>query len=122
MTFIDWPLNQKAVYWPPESSESAGDDFDNYGQPQVSLVPVLISCRWADIREQYIDAQGTVKLSRSVVLVDRDVVVGGILMLGELADITDAVNIKENSNAWEIKRFDKIPDIDAEEFLGKAFL
>ncbi|GAG43360.1 unnamed protein product, partial [marine sediment metagenome] len=107
MSLITRMLKQTCVYWPLESVESAvADDFDNYGQPQVST-PSEISCRWEDVSEEFIDAQGTRQISRAKVYVDQDVDVGGILMLGELADITDEENIKENDGAYEIKRFDK---------------
>lgn len=122
MGIITKMRKQTAVYWPPESSESAGDDFDNYGQPQVSLSPVQIMCRWEDVTEEFIDVAGTRQLSRARVYVDRDVEVGGILMLGELADIADATNIKENDGAWEIRRFEKLPNLKATEFLRTVFL
>lgn len=122
MGIITRMLKQNAVYWPPESSESAGDDFDNYGQPQVSLSPVQITCRWEDVTEEFIDITGTRQLSRAKVYVSQDVEVGGILMLGVLADIVDATNIKENSNAWEIRRFEKLPNLKATEYLRTAVL
>lgn len=121
MGTINWPCNQTAVYWPPESTESAGDAFNNYGQPQVSL-PSEVSVRWTDKNEEFISLQGTSLISRAVVLVDQDVEVGGILMLGEMVDLNSSLDIKDNDNAWEIKRVDKIPDIDAEDFLVKAYL
>jgi len=122
MGIITRMRKQVAVYWPPKSSESAGDDFDNYGQPQVSLSPVQIMCRWEDVTEEFIDMTGTRQLSRAKVYVDRDVEVGGILMLGELAEITDATNIKKNDGAWEIRRFEKLPNLKATEFLRTVFL
>ena len=122
-TYMDWFANQKCVYWPPESVESSSaDDFDDYGQPQVSLSPVEIDCRWSDKAEEFLDASGTSQITHSIVLVTQEVAVGGILMLGEIADIVDNQVIKNNPNAWEIRRFDKIPDIDAAEVLGKAYL
>lgn len=121
MGIIKRMRKQKAVYWPPESSESAGDDFDDYGQPQVSD-PVEIDCRWEEVSEEFIDATGTRQMSRAKVYVDRDVKVGGILMLGILSDITDPVNPKKNENAWEIRRFEKFPDLKAKEYLRTAFL
>lgn len=121
-TYMDWFANQKAVYWPPASTDSGETaDFDNFGQP-ITTDPVEIDCRWSDKAEEFIDGLGTTQISHAIVLVTQDVEVGGVLMLGELTDIQDAVNIKENPNAWEIRRFDKTPDIDAEEYLGKAYL
>ena len=48
--------------------------------------------------------------------------VGDILMLGKLTDITDAVNPKENINAWEVRRFEKLPNIKNTEQLRTVFL
>ena len=121
MGIITRMLKMKAVYWPPESSESGGDDFDDYGQPQVSD-PVEIDCRWEEVSEEFLDAQGTAQISRAKVFVDRDVEVGGILMLGLLADVTDLVNPKENENAWEIRRFDKFPNLRVTEYLRTVYL
>ena len=112
---------QTAVYWPLASSDSGGDDFDDYGQPVVTD-PIEISCRWEDVAEEFIDAKGTRQVSKSTVYVDQDVDVGGILMLGTEDDITDSTNIKENEGAWEIRRFDKLPNLRATEFLRTAWL
>ena len=121
MSIISRMRKQTAVYWAPESEESAGDDFDDFGLPQVTI-GVEISVRWEDRTEEFIDAEGMRQLSNAIVYVDQDVIIGGILMLGELTDITDAVNIKENDGAWEIRRFDKLPIIRATEFLRTAYL
>jgi hypothetical protein len=121
MGIITKMKKQTAVYWPSETSESAGDAFDDYGKPVVAD-PIEIDCRWEDVSEEFSDATGTRQISRAKVYVDRDVDVGGILMLGELTDITDEVNIKENDGAFEIRRFDKLPNLKATEYLRTAFL
>ena len=121
MSIITRMLKQTAVYWPLAGANSGGDDFDNYGQPQVTT-PVEVACRWEDKTEEFLDAQGHQQLSRAVVYVDADLDVGGILMLGDLDDITNPDNIKENEGAWEIRRFEKTPNFKATEFLRKAIL
>ena len=124
MGFIDWQCKQKAVYWPPKSTESGSDDdFDDYGQPIVSTSSAVeIDCMWIDRNEEIIALDGTAFTSRAVVHCSYDVELGGILMLGELTDIEDAVNIKENPNAWEIRAVHKIPELGARNYLIKAFL
>ena len=112
---------QTGVYWPPGSIDSDGDDFDDFGQPIVSS-PFEISVRWEDRIEEFLDAEGTRQLSNAVVYVDQDVELGGILMLGELNDITDVVNIKENDGAWEIRRFEKMPTLRQTEILRTVYL
>jgi len=114
-------LKQTAVWWPLGSEESGGVDFDDYGQPTAST-PVEIKCRWEDKAEEFIDAKNARCFSKSVVYVDRDVVVSGYLMLGELSDVTDEANPRNNIGAFEIKGFSKIPNLRATEFLRTAFL
>jgi len=121
MSLIKRMRRQKAVYWALQSEDSGGDDFDDYGQPLV-VAPVEIDCRWEDSTEEFIDADGVPQMSRAIVYVDRDVDVGGVLMLGTLADVDDVDNPKINDAAWEIKRFDNFPDLKAKEFLKTAYL
>jgi len=117
MQLLKKMLRQTAVYWNLSALE-----FDNYGQP-IPTTPVEIKVRWEDVGEEFLDAAGTLQLSRAKVYVDRDVKVGGILMLGELdSGVMDLINVKENENAWEIRRFEKLPTIKATQFLRIAFL
>ncbi len=110
-----------AVWWPLNSIESAGDAADEFGQPLHSD-PVEVSCRWDEEAVQFIGRDGTTHVSRARVYVDRDMELGGVLMLGELVDITDPDNPRENVNAWEIEGWSKMADIDGTEFLRTAFL
>jgi len=121
MSIITRMLKQICVYWPPAEIDSGGDGFDNYGQPVVTT-PSEVNCRWEDKAEEFIGVDGTKQISKAVVYVGEDVVIGGILMLGGLIDIIDDVNIKENDGAWEIKGFSKVPNLKATEFLRTAFL
>jgi len=121
MGYIDWPCVQKAVYWPPGSESTAGLNYDDYGQPLYAQA-VELNCRWDDGDEEIVMADGTRDLSRAQVIVDRDVSVRGVLFLGELTDVSDLDNPKENEGAWEIRRVDKNPDIDGEDFLVRAYL
>ncbi len=116
MRIITKMLKQVAVYWQLSSLE-----FDNYGQP-IPTSPVEIKVRWEDVGEQFLDEKGTMQLSRAKVFVDRDVEVGGVLMLGGLESYTDEDNPKENENAWEIRRFEKLPTLSAKQFLRTVYL
>jgi len=113
--FVEKILKNTAVYWAPEN------EFDEYGAP-IPQAPVEIACRWEEELKEVIDLNGTTRISKAQVYVDRDVEIGGILMLGELSDITDATNPKENSGAWEILMFQKMPNIKATGYLRLAFL
>ena len=121
MSIITRMLKQTCVYWALAYADSGGDDYDDYGQPQYAS-PVELSCRWEDAGEEFIAADGSTQISRSVVYVESDVEVGGVLMLGEIADIENSSDIKENDGAWEIRRFEKTPNFKATEWLRVAFL
>ena len=114
MSIIKRMRKQTAVYWPFSS-------VDNFGQKVVGS-PVLIGCRWEDKSIEFLDSDGETQMSNAIVYVDRDTPIGGILMLGVLADITDPVNIKENEGAWEIRRYDNLPNLRATEFLKTVHL
>lgn len=113
--FVRRAMRQTAVYWPPET------EFDEYGDPEPQD-PVEISCRWEEELKEFVDLDGTTKLSRAQVYVDRDVKRGGILMKGELEDITDYDNPKENTRAEEILAFETMPNIRNTGQLRIAFL
>lgn len=104
-----------AVYWPPEI------EFDEYGAP-VPQTPFEISCRYEESLKEFIDLNGTTKMSRAQVFVDRDLEMGGILMLGTLDDVDDWDNPKENSGAWEILSFEKTANFRGTHYLRMAYL
>ena len=122
MSLISRMRKQTAVYWALLGADSAGVvDYDDYGQPQYTD-PVEIACRWEEVTVEFLDAQGTRQISNASVYVDRDVDLGGVLMLGELTDITDDDIPKENDNAWEIRRYEKMPNLRNTEFLRTVYL
>ena len=112
--FLEEFLNQTAVYW-------AKAGVDNYGNPTFSD-PVEISCRWEDVINEVVDASGTTIISKTMVLVDRDVLVGSALRLGELDSAMTSENVEDYDDAYEIKVFGKVPDVDAEEFVRTVYL
>ena len=114
MRIITKMLKQKAVWW-------ASTGFGNYGQPTVST-PVEIDVRWEDVGEEFLDKDGTIQLSRARVYVDRDVEIGGLLMLGELDSGVDEATPKNNDGVWEIRRFEKLPTLKATQFLRTCYL
>ena len=121
MSIITRMRKQTAVYWALASNESGGIAYDDYGRPQHTD-PVEVTCRWEGVNEEFLDSQGARQMSRAIVYVPQDMVEGEILMLGELTDITDETNLKENDNAWEIRRFDKLPTLRATEYLRTCYL
>ena len=114
MSIISRMRRQNAVYWPYSSVNEFG--------VKVVGSPVAIKCRWEDKSEEFLDSNGEIQISNAVVYVDRDTPIGGILMLGTISNITDAVDIKENEGAFEIRRFDNLPNLKAKEYLKTAYL
>jgi len=109
-------LKQTCVYWAPNDVP-----FDDYGQPQYANA-VELKCRWEDVAEEFIGPRGTTEMSRSIVYVESDVEPGGVLLLGEIESSTDQITPKNNAGAWEIRKFDKLPNLKATEFLRTAYL
>jgi len=121
MSIISRMLKQTAVYWAPAENDTGGVAVDDYGQP-LYADPAELSCRWEDANEEFLSPDGQRRLSRAVVYVESDVRVGGLLMLGELADVTDSDNPRNNMDAHEIRAFFKAPNLRATEYLRKAVL
>ncbi len=122
MSLITRMRKQTAVYWALLGEDSAGVvDYDDHGQPQYTD-PVEIECRWESVTVEFLDAQGTRQLSNAVVYPGEDLDLGGVLMLGELTDITDDDIPKENDDAWEIRKFEKLPTLRNTEILRTVYL
>lgn len=121
MSIITKMLISTAVYWPLKSNESGQIDYDDYGQPQYAS-PSEVSCRWEERSVEFIDAHGTIQISQAVVFVDTDLVVAGVLLHDVLVNVSDLTAPKKNNGAWEIKRFDKVPNLKGTEFLRTAYL
>ena len=108
-------MKATAVYWPPENT------YDSYGKP-VPRDPFEILVRWDDVVEEFVDEEGVPQMSKAKLIVDRDLEIGGVLMLGELADIVDYAEPKENPDAWEIKLFSKIANFRGNKYIRQVYL
>ncbi len=113
MSFITRLRKQKAVYW-------RRTQVDRFGK-SVFAEPVEIPCRWDDINEEFLNVKGEKQSSKSLVYVGVEMKPGDRLMVGGLASDTpiDPLNTTES---FEVRRFDKIPNIKATEFLHVAYL
>ena len=119
MGIIKSMRRQVAVYW---SLSNAAVKYDAYGNPITQVVPVEIKCRWDQMQTEFIDAEGTKRLSQAVVFVDRDVDIGGSLFEGVLSDLVDPSDPNKNPGAFEIKAFTRTPNLKNTETLLTAFL
>lgn len=113
-------MKQTCVYWPPAGEETAGQSYNDEGQPLFGS-PIELSCRWTDKTEKIADANGEEIFSRSKVMVD-SVSVGGILMLGTFDDVTDEEDPLRNDGAYQVRRYDSTPSVDASETYHWAYL
>ena len=121
MSLVTRMRKQKCVYWPLGSAESGGSDEDSYGNPSHGS-PIEIDCRWEDGNKEFVGSKGTTELSSARVFVDRDMQVGEMLMLGELDSSVDQDDPRNNQGAYEIRAFQKTPNLKATEFLRIAVL
>lgn len=112
MAFPNDNLVQDAVYWAPAAE-------DKFGKPGFAA-PVAVKCRWEDVAEEFVSADGTDAISKAHVFVTRDMLIGGALWLGLLAAADD--DPEDNSGFQLIKRFDKVPTLHADAFFRKAYL
>lgn len=117
MSFITRNHNQTIVYWAnPVADGRGGHTFD---------APVEVQGKWEDSQKRVIDADGNESLSESVIYVGQDMEAGEWVFLGALADIPsseDDTNPGDVTGSRQIVRFNKIPNMAADDFERRAFL
>ena len=106
-------MKQKAVYWAPLEP-------DAYGKPTYDD-PIEIDCRWEDVQEEFVNPEGDREVSRSKLIVDRDLELKGMMKLGELDSNTED-DPKQEDDAWEIRLFMKTPNFKGTKFLREVYL
>ena len=113
MSLLTRMRRQDAVYW---EVNGYGDD----GQPAFDP-PREIRVRWEDVHEVFVDDQGNDIVSNSVVYVGEDLKTQSMLWLGKLTDLDSDIP-HENEKAYAIRKFEKIPNLKASDFLRIAVL
>lgn len=105
---------QKAVYW----AKGTNDGFGGYTYGD----PIELKVTWLFKQEKFVSAlDGEELVSTSVVLVDRDLVMGGMLALTTLSDLSSS-GLPEDNGAFEIKAYTKVPDYKGTNFSRKVWL
>jgi len=112
MSVITKMRKQDAVYWAPGA-------YDAYGQPTMGSA-TAITCRWEEIAEQFLDSENQVQVSNARVYVSQTVELGGMLWLGVIGSAP--ANPRADNDAWEIRKYESIPNFKATEFLKSALL
>ena len=116
MGFMTSKLNQTAVVWPTPTKDVFGKL--SYG------TPVEISVRWEYKRELFLNAEGKEELSMAVVWTERDMTLEEYLYLGNLSDLSTAekADPQLEDQAFPIKAYSKIPNVNATDFERKVWL
>ena len=116
MSFLTRNLKQDFVYWGnPQPDGLGGYTFDDY---------VQLKCRWEDRNVKFTNPNGDEEVSKAIIYLAQDVEMKGWLFLGVLSDISSAnQDAPQNiTGAYEIRAFNKIPNIKATDFLREALL
>jgi len=111
MRIIKKMRKQKAAYW----KRSSVDKFGKYSYED----PILIDCRWEDVRQEYRDSKGQICYSQSVVYVDREMSVGDCL--AKTSTLPETANPKAEGG-FEIHSMEQIPTLKATKTLFVAYL
>lgn len=127
MSIISSMRRQKAIYWPPATT-------NDYGEPTYGTLVELVlvgssnyRVRWEDSVIEYKDSQGDTRQSQALVYVPAlpgggEVAIGGWLWLGNRADLASEADPTANPNAYTVRRVDRLPTMKANETLRTAYL
>ena len=106
-------LKQKAVYWgAPVPNGFGGFSYSD---------PIEIAVRWTDKQELFLNYNGEQVLSRAKLMLDQDVEVRGMIALTTLAAL-DMGQLPEENAAYEIRAFQKMPDVRAKQYVRQVWL
>jgi|2_EtaG_2_1085320.scaffolds.fasta_scaffold00255_9 hypothetical protein len=114
MSFLTSNHKQTIVYWGTPTKDKWGG--------RTFATPVEITGRWEDNQEVFIDGTGREAVSKAFVYIGQDVDLEGYLYLGTLASISSAASPKAVDGAFEVRAFNKIPNLKATDFERKAIL
>ena len=104
---------QRLVYFAPKQSNSHGE--------KQWQAPVELSCRWDAKNTQVISSSDTMVLSRNALITEVLLEVGGIVVLGELANISYWAEAPQNPGAYEILAVASTPDLRNRRTLFEAY-
>ena len=117
MSLIKRAMKQDAVYWPPSGVKGTGKK--TFGSP------IEIKCRWDESSSRkYTDDRGVEQTSNAIVMVDRDLQLGGLLRLTTLTalGVDTATYADGTARYYEIKKIDKTPNLRVTEFLRECWI
>lgn len=107
--------NQDVTYWAPAGESGFGT--------RTFVAPILIKARWEE--REVVDVGGATEIQKSgaKVFVDRTVVLGGYLAIGDYAEIlVPELDPRALSIAHIIKQYIEVPALSGNEILRKVLL
>lgn len=109
-------LHQTAVYWAPTG-------MDRQGRPLLAD-PVEVTCRWEDAINETVAPDGTSVVATSHAWMTSAVLVGGLMMLGALADLGSGfpTNPRDDARVREVVTTGAVPSVNARQTLYDAML
>ena len=108
------PRTQRALWWERSTTP------DEYGRFSYAA-PLEIECRWDEATKEFRDPQGQTVMSVAVCYPDRVLSIGDMLKEGDIESDT-ALDPLEETNVYEIKRVDRIPNFRQKKQLIIAFM
>lgn len=114
MSIITKALKQVGIYWGPPVESGDGD--------HTFPDPVAIKCRWDDVDGVVSDPRSHDQLTKTQVMVDRDMKLDGYLSLGLLSGLDSDQDPRELDGAHRITGFLKMPNLRNTEYYRLAEL
>jgi hypothetical protein len=116
---IEKVLVQNGLYWAPAVIPDGRGDL-------TFEAPVAVRCRWDGGNEERIDAKGVRFLTTAAIMINMDVIPGGVLFLGTLDDFNaaggDPMYPLASVGTGRIRSFTKIPTLKADKYVRTAYL
>ena len=115
MGIIQTMRRQKAVYWALKASDGYGGwTYEN---------PVEINCRWEDVREEKMDAEGNLIQTSATVYADRELGLNGMVYRGELdGAVTNEPQAMDPHLVHKICKVERLPNLRNTEILHTVTL
>ena len=107
---MELPLNQQITLWKTKR--------DNFGK-NIFELPQAVAGRWEDGRKTFMDSEGVKQESKFVCVLECDVAAGDYVAPGDFTTSRDPTTVK---GANRVRGFDKFPDLQAIDFLRKAYV
>jgi hypothetical protein len=84
-------------------------------------LPTVLDGRWEERTERFLSDAGKETISKAIAYLSADVLTEDYLMLGDTSE-ADPTNLTDGKTAYQVERFDKIPDVRNLTFERKAYM